>query len=416
MAYGRGMSLSEGRVWLGILGALLSTAVVGADWPCFRGPNHDGISRETAWRKNWTEAAPVAMWRAEVGIGFSAVSVAGDRVITTGHQDGEEVVWCLASDTGKVIWTHRHKSELGAKFYIGGPGATPSIDPVSGDVYVLGKWGQFFCLRLKDGTPRWQRNLVRDHNLLLPDWGFNGSALVVGDLVIVNMGTNGIALERGSGRTKWASEGSESGYSTPLPYEVDGHQRVVVSSGEGYSGVEPTTGELIWTVPWFTRYGVNAADPIVWQGRLFISSGYSKGAGQFTLSPSTKGDELQMVWKQRRFRAQQNAPVRLGEYLYGFDGDSSSRAKLKCVEWNTGEVVWEDETLGYGALSAAGEHLILIGADGQLGLAVASPKAFEPVLGGKVLAADCWTVPVLAGGKILCRNSHGSLVCLDVSL
>lgn len=414
MAYGRGMSGSERWLLLGILGAFLSTAVVGEDWPCFRGPDHNGISSETEWRRNWSETAPEAVWRAEVGIGFSAVSVVGGRVVTTGHQEGEEVTWCLASDTGKVLWSHRHKSDLGAKFYIGGPGATPSIDPETGDVYVLGKWGQLFCLRLNDGTERWRRNLVQDHDLLVPDWGFNGSALVAGDLVIVNMGTSGIALERTSGKTKWASEGSEAGYSTPVPYQADGRQLVVVSSGEGFSGVELATGESVWSVPWFTRYGVNAADPIVWKDRVFVSSGYSKGAGQFALSAEV--GELRSVWKQRRFRAQQNAPVRIGGYLYGFDGDSSSRAKLKCVEWDSGEVVWEDESFGYGALSAAGEHLILIGAEGQLGVAVASPKAFHPVMGGKVLERDCWTVPVLVDGRILCRNSHGNLVCLDVSL
>jgi hypothetical protein len=31
------------------------------------------------------------------------------------------------------------------------------------------------------------------------------------------------------------------------------------------------------------------------------------------------------------------------------------------------------------------------------------------VLGGK-----CWTVPVLANGRILCRNAEGAVVCVDV--
>ena len=56
-----------------------------------------------------------------------------------------------------------------------------------------------------------------------------------------------------------------------------------------------------------------------------VSSGYQKGAGLFRLN----GENPESIWKQRRFRAQQNGPVRIGDYLYGFDGDSSSRAKLK---------------------------------------------------------------------------------------
>ena len=33
----------------------------------------------------------------------------------------------------------------------------------------------------------------------------------------------------------------------------------------------------------------------------------------------------------------------------------------------------------------------------------------------KVLDGMCWTMPVLADGRIYCRNSKGHLVCLDVS-
>ncbi len=387
-------------------------SVVAEDWPNFRGPRHDGISRETAWRKDWAASPPVVAWRAATGIGFSSFAVAGGRALTIGHIDGEEVVSCLDEATGKAVWKHRFPSELGAKFYIGGPGSTPAVDAAAGLVYVMGKWGEVFCLGLDDGAVRWQRSLAKEEKLLTPDWAFNGSPLLQGDLVVLNCGRAGVALNRKTGATVWHSAGSECGYSTPVPYQAEGREMVAVSSGNAYSGVDVRTGEVQWSIPWRTRYGVNAADPIVWNDQVFVSSGYHQGSGLFALSAG----RLPSLWKQRLFRSQQNAPVRIGGFLYGFDGDSSSRAKLKCVEWKSGKVLWEEESFGYGALSAAGDTLIILSAKGHLGIAKASPAGFRLNASLSVLAPDCWTAPVLANGRIFCRNSHGKVVVLDVRM
>ncbi|MCS1412153.1 MAG: Outer membrane protein assembly factor BamB [Verrucomicrobia subdivision 3 bacterium] len=399
------------RRWGGILFGLIASLSLGAeDWPNFRGPRHDGVSNETGRRLDWAAAAPEIVWRAEVGIGFSAFAVVAGKAFTIGHVTGEDVVSCLDEDSGRVIWTHRYSSELGAKFYIGGPGSTPTVDSQAGLVHVMGKWGEVLCLSIDDGAVKWRRQLARDADFLVPDWGFNGSPLLWGGLVILNMGSAGVALEGETGKIVWRSKGDECGYSTPVPYRAKNREMIAVSSGEAYSGVNARTGKVEWAVPWFTRYGVNAADPIIWRDEVFVSSGYQQGSGLFPLG----GGELRAKWKQRRFRAQQNAPVRIGSYLYGFDGDSSSRAKLKCLSWETGEVQWEDETFGYGALSAVGDHLILISSKGRLGIAKASPSGFKVMGSLPVLEADCWTVPVLANGRILCRNSHGSVVSVDI--
>jgi outer membrane protein assembly factor BamB len=393
------------------LGLMLNLTLTYADdWPQFRGPQHDGISGETQWRKNWSSVPPKPIWSAELGIGFSGVSVAHGRVLGIGHIGDDDVVQCFDENTGEPQWEYRFPSDLGAMFYIGGPGSTPTIDEKAKRVYALGKWGELFCFDLLNGNMIWQRQVASEEDLVVPDWGFNGSPLISGELIILNLGTAGMAVDKESGKTVWKSEGTECGYSTPLPYEDGGKSFVAVSSGEAYSGVEVATGKLAWSIPWFTRYGVNAADPIIWKGQVFVSSGYQKGAGLFSL----KGENPEFIWKQRRFRAQQNGPVRLGEYLYGFDGDSSSRAKLKCLAWSSGEVVWEDEQFGYGALSSSDGYLIVIASDGRLGIAKASPEVFQPVLTKPILKGDCWTAPVLANGRILCRNSKGNLVSLDV--
>ena len=46
------------------------------DWPCWRGPRHDGITRETGLLTAWPKDGPRQLWKAELSGGFSAVVVA----------------------------------------------------------------------------------------------------------------------------------------------------------------------------------------------------------------------------------------------------------------------------------------------------------------------------------------------------
>jgi hypothetical protein len=66
----------------------------GGGWPAWRGPTGDGISGETDWSSDWPADGPKKRWMAQVGVGFSAVSVANGRAYTAGHaateHDGEK--------------------------------------------------------------------------------------------------------------------------------------------------------------------------------------------------------------------------------------------------------------------------------------------------------------------------------------
>ncbi len=379
-----------------------------SDWTMFRGPNHDGISTETDWKKTWPDSGPSKLWEAQVGIGFSAVSVGDGRAFTLGNKDNKDTIFAFDAESGKTLWTHSYPSDIGAKFYEGGPGSTPTID---GDhIYVLSRWGDLFCLGAKDGFVQWQRNIAKEEDLRLPDWGFNGSPLVAGDMLVLNAGGGGMAVNKTSGKTIWLSNDEEAGYSTPLPFEDNGLQYVALSSGKSFLAAELKTGKKTWEIQWPTRYGVNAADPIIVGNEIWIGSGYGKGHGLYTFD----GNKTQVRWTNREMRSQQNAPVLIGEHLYGFDGDGGSRAPLKCVERSTGKVAWEADEFKYGSVAAAGGHLIIMTAQGELLIAPATPKEFKPSARAKVLDGKCWTVPVVSNGLVYVKNSKGHLVCLDL--
>src|SRR4051794_40793447 len=76
------------------------------DWPWWRGPRHDGISKETGWLDVWPKEGPPLRWRRNVGVGFSTVAVSNGRLFTLGHHDGKDTVYCFDALSGKTIWSH----------------------------------------------------------------------------------------------------------------------------------------------------------------------------------------------------------------------------------------------------------------------------------------------------------------------
>ena len=110
-----------------------------------------------------------------------------------------------------------------------------------------------------------------------------------------------------------------------------------------------------------------------------------------------------------------NSCVYWDGHFYGVDGNTDQAQRdLRCVELATGTVKWKHEGLGLGSLMAADGKLIVLSDRGELVVAEASPEAFKPLARAQVLGGKCWTVPVLANGRIYCRNARGALVCLDV--
>ncbi len=375
-----------------------------ADWPHWRGPNRDGISAE---KITGTEVKKV--WEASIGIGFSSFSVADGRVYTTGHANGKDTVFCLDAKTGKQIWKHEYAADLGDKYYEGGTSATPTLE--NGKAWHLSRWGNLFCFDAATGKVLWEKNIQEETGADIPDWGFAGSPLVSGDLVILNVGKSGTAVEKATGKIVWKSEKANAGYGTPHPITVNGKAQVVLSSGRAFKGVDPTSGKVLWEHTWTTSYGVNAADPILSGTKLFISSGYNKGCALLDLASAEPAE----LWRNRLMKNQFNSSVLLEGHLYGIDGDEGKNAVLKCLDFESGTEKWAEPSTGFGALMAADGKLIIITAKGELIIAKANPAKFDPISRTQVLDGRCWSAPVLANGRLYVRNAAGKMVCLAVN-
>ena len=396
-----------------LAGLFILASLRAEDWPHWRGPDGNGISRETNWTIAWPKEGPKQLWKADVGTGFSCMAVANGRLFTLGNARDEDTVYALDAEKGTVLWKHRYPCPLDPRFYEGGTLSTPTVDGER--VYTISKRGDLFCFEAATGKIQWQKQLVQELSLALPAndqdnwWGFAGSPAITGNLLLLNAASDGMALNKHDGRVVWSSGKTFAGYSSPVLFQQNGKDAFVLALADSIAAIRPGDGRILWRYPWKTAYNVNAADPIISGDKIFISS-YRHGCALLQM----KGAGVEKVYENRHLNNHLSPGVLINGFVYGIDGDAGYAGGVTCLDFATGALKWSDKTIGTGALMAAGDKLIIQGAKGELVIAEASPDAFKPVARAQVLGGKCWTPPVLANGRIYCRNSKGDLVCLDV--
>lgn len=378
----------------------------GDDWPQWRGPNRDGISNEKGIKTTWPAEGPAKVWEAKIGVGWSSMAIAAGRLYTVGNTEDTDAVFCLDAKTGKEIWKHRYPSAAKDPNGYPGPRATPVVDEER--VYTVGRQGQLFCLSAKNGEVIWKTDYQSDFKSTQPTWGFAGSPLVEGDLLIAEVGAKEaavVAFNKKTGAVVWKSKGDKAGYSSPVAYSQKGARYVLTFSSYGLESRRVKDGSLAWRHAWKTSYDVNAATPVVIGEKVFLASAYGVGGAVVDFSSGSPVE----LWKHKQMAIHMSGAVFWGGHLYGFD-----ESTLRCVDFNTGAVKWGEGKYGKGSLILAGGKLFVFGGRGQLGLAEATPSgykeiAFAQVLGGR----DTWAPPALANGLLYLRSLE-TLACFDV--
>ena len=378
-----------------------------AEWHRWRGPDANGISTEKI--EPWPAGGPRVLWKAEVGLGFSSISVANGRVFTMGFRTDADVVTCLDAAGGQVLWTHSSPGLRLENVYEGGPNATPTVDGNS--VFAFRRRGSVFALEAATGKVLWQRDLAQELDAKMPEWGFSSSPFVAGGLVILNLGSAGVGLDKKTGTIVWKSGPAPAGYATPVPFDFQGRHFVAIFSAQELLALDPQTGAIAWRHPWKTRDDINAADPVIVGDTLLLSSGDNRGGAALQL---TAGAPV-VRWENKNLRAQFTPPIVLGGYIYGLDGNAGEHATLRCLDLASGEVKWTGPAVGTGGILAAQNRLLVLSDKGELILCDATPAGFKPLARAQILSGKCWTNPALNAGKFYARNTPGTLVCLDLA-
>ena len=392
-----------------------------ADWPCWRGPNGDGISAETNWNPKALDNPKIA-WRAQVGKGHSSLSVKGNYLYTMGNKVSKsggtdvyfDTVYCLDNRTGKEVWQYSYPCR---NTNYPGPRTTPAVD--GNYVYTLSWEGHLFCFDAKTGSVVWKRHLVDENLSRRPGWGFSGSPVVDGDLLILTAAKSGIALDKRTGKVIWKSESAQCSLPSPVLFNSAGKRLAAIPNGSKLYAVDVKTGKIQWEQ---SRDSNMDIDPILFGDKMLI-----QGNRNSTLV-NVGGAQPKVVkeFNNMRFNPFLNFVV-IDGYVYGFHNDRRSD-NLSCLDLNTGELKWQQDMGQNGALIAAGRKLIVLKGDGTMLVAEASPDAYKMISSAKVLKmaantggrpqdmCSCWTIPAIADGKVYARNNYGEVVCVDMKM
>jgi outer membrane protein assembly factor BamB len=315
------------------------------------------------------------------------------------------VVESLNAADGKLQWKFAYASNYTDDYGKGdGPRSTPLV--AGSRVYTLGAEGRMHSLDVETGRKVWTRALNDDYEVPKSFFGVATSPLAEGNLVLVNIGGKQagiVALVAESGKEAWRATNHEASYSSPVAATIDGLRHVLFFTREGLVSLDPKNGNVRLGKPWRSRFNasVNAATPVVSGDLVFLSASYNTGAVLLRLH----GDGADEIWKNDQSLSNHyTTSIYHKGYLYGFDGRQEEGARLRCVEMNTGKVLWTNADSGCGSMVLAGADLVALSETGDLVLIEATPSAYREKARARVLSPPCRAPIALAAGVLYARD------------
>lgn len=416
---------------------LSATSIHADEWPAWRGPTRDGVWHETGVIEKFAGSEVPIVWRVPVASGYSGPTIYQGRVYLTDRlvePAQTERVLCFDEKTGKTVWKFEYDCQYRGVGYQAGPRAAVVCD--DGRAYALGTMGDLHAFNGADGKLLWKHNLNSEYSIEMPQWGISASPLVVGDLLIVQVGGRDacfVAFDKKTGTERWRALKDRASYAAPVLTEQGGKPVVVCLTGENVVGLDPASGSVYWSEPFPpSKMPIGISTPIVDAGRVFVTSFYD-GSLLMQLGNSNQ-PTAEKVWRRKGFDEKHtdalhsiiSTPLFLGDYVYGVD----SYGELRCLDAKTGDRLWMDETAVPPARWSTihfvvnGERVWMFNERGELIIARLSPKGYEEISRAKLIEPTseqlrqrggvCWSHPAFADRRVFARNDL-ELVCGELA-
>lgn len=404
------------------------------DWPDWRGLNRDGVWSETGIIEKFDTEIIKIKWSVSIGSGYSGPTVSNGKVYVSDliEKPGQtEGVLCFDEETGAKIWEYRYNCPYEGIGYPAGPRASVIIN--GGKAYSLGTMGNLFCFDAENGQIHWQKDLNEELEIRMPTWGISATPILVENKIILQIsGSNNaciVALDKNTGVEIWRNLDDIAGYSSPILIEKNGKKVVVFWTEDSLCGLNPETGEVYWRHPWKVGSGMTISTPVLYKDHIFVSCFYS---GSLLIRLGDDYTTSEIVWqrsgeserKTDALHCVMNTPVIIDDYIYGVD----SYGELRCLEFATGNRVWEDLT----AVKKdrwANIHFIqngnktwMFNEHGELIISELSPLGFKEISRAKLIEPTkkqlprgvTWTHPAFANKHVFVRNDK-ELICAGLS-
>lgn len=394
--------------------AFSSTPVTEPSWPTFHGPERDNIVRETGLLKKWPEQGPPLLWKFDgLGKGYACVSVAEGLLFSSGDFGNEEYV--LALDlAGKLRW----KTLNGKAWKAAQPGSRTTPTYSDGAVYHLGPHGDLTAFAAATGQALWSVNIAEQFGVTLGLWGFTENLVIDGDrLLCMPGGPKGrvVALDKKTGRTLWANTDipDRAGYSSPIVVNHNGVRQFITLARSTVLSVEVESGKTLWVHDHKGFCDQNVTSPVYREGTVYVTSGHKAGGRKVTINPDGLG--VQENWFQTDLDNCHGGVVLLGGHLYG-SGCRLYKRGLVCVDYETGQTVYNALEIGKVSITYADGLLYCLGNDTTMALVDILParaqivSKFTPPWENE---PPCLSHPVVCGGRLYIRHLN-ELLAYDI--
>jgi outer membrane protein assembly factor BamB len=342
------------------------------DWTNWRGPEQNGVSRETGLIDHWDwdqKHRENVLWTNEEAGGISSPIIMRGKVYMINrykpgtHEDGEQVL-CLDADSGKEIWHNRHNmflSDVPAERI----GWTSVIgDPATGRIYSFGTNDLVQCLDGETGHEIWSHSLQEEFGGISVYGGRTNPPTIFDDMLLVSCVTVGwgqkaslpahrfIGMDKNTGEVRWYNGTTplpeDTTYSNPWYTVLENHEEMIFGSSDGAVwSFEPRTGLPIWHYR-MSRRGLSVS-PLVVGNTVYMAQ------SEENLSNNTqgmlnafrgigKGDitDDAPIWKMRGVMAGKSSPIFVDGRVYQSDDQNN----LYIVDAAKGKLIKKQKLLG----------------------------------------------------------------------
>lgn len=389
------------------------------DWPQFLGPNRNGVSTETKLTDTFPSDGAIIVWRQPLGPGMSGIAISGGIAYTSYQDEKNQLLVAMDAASGEKMWEETlapaYENAMG-----NGPRATPTVH--DGKVYAYTGEGVLVAADAATGKQTWSVNAPKELFGKPMDYGMASSPLVVGDNVVVQVGSHRgavAAFNLKSGKLAWTAAEGNAGYSSPIVTTLGDKEQIVAFVGKEVIGIEPADGKVLWTFEYVTDYDCNTASPVpLGDSKLLISAGENHGATVLTIEESggtfTASADWESLGADSVLRAEWQTPVVFDGHLYALDnkGSAGPITNMVCIRLADREQVWAESRFGKANLILADGKLFVSTMRGDLMVVKASPDSFQ-VTDRSVVLGMTRQAPAIANGMLYLRDDK-EVVCVDI--
>jgi len=413
------------KIQLAFFMALFATQVCGQHSSQWRGPERNGSYHESDLLKEWPEEGPELLWYSEqIGNGHSSASVTDNRVYVSGREDSLEYLSCFHLE-GTLDW----KVPFGRSWQGSFPDSRSTPNIIDNKVYVVSGMAEVVCLDALSGDILWNVDALEKFEGSPTMWGFCESPLVLDEKVIFTPGgrkTSMVALNKEDGEILWTSESMQDsvGYVSPVAFEHQG-RKIISSIGANYFfGVDAVTGDLLWKFNYKVlshmdhHYSpiINVNSPLYHEGEIYISKGYDHEGVKFSISPG--GDKIEQLWSDTVLDIHLGGMVLNKGFIYGSNWLHNRDGNWCCLNWETGEVMYETSWKNKGSIIQADGLLYCFEEKGGfMALVEPDPEEFRIISSFETShgSGPAWAHPVISDGILYVRRGK-ALMAYDIGL